>query len=147
MSFFWTRFCKVTPDLLRRHPRTHLLSTNHGMSEDDSRSNLHSAAKVSQSQTTQVFGPEDAYYMVTRIQEDIPHISFSSSSGKQKWTIGRRPRFSGLLSSWRATENPPTSTTTSTGSQNCRNLSRQQCSPSIENHRNLNCPRTQSKQV
>ena len=60
------------------------LSTNYGMSEDDSRSNLHSEAKVSQSQTTQVFGPEDAYYMVTRVQEDIPHISFLSSSGKQK---------------------------------------------------------------
>ena len=59
-------------------------NTNQGTNEDDYQSDLRLEARVSDRQTTQVFGPGDSYDMVTRVHEEIPHCNPGTSSGNQK---------------------------------------------------------------
>ena len=58
------------------------LNINQGTNEDDFQ--VDSETRVSETQTTQVFGPDDSYDMVTGDQEYIPYCSPGTSSRKQK---------------------------------------------------------------
>ena len=57
---------------------------NQGTNEDDSQSDPHPEAGIFRGQTTQNSGPKDCRDMVTGVQEEIPHCSSGTSSGKQK---------------------------------------------------------------
>ena len=137
---------------------------NQGTNEDDSQSDPQPEACIFRRQTTKNSGPEVGHDLVTGVQEgiryrphtvtgiqkDIPYCSLGTSSGKQKkarWTTQphfrlentlrqlKQTRFCRPLSSWRATANSPTSTTTLTTSRNCPSPSRQQCPPSTGNQK------------
>ena len=58
--------------------------TNQGTNEDNSQSDPHAEASVSQSQTTRNFGPDNDYDMVTGVHEEVTYCSPSKSSRQQK---------------------------------------------------------------
>ena len=64
--------------------------THQGTNENDSQSVPHSAASVSQSQTTGNSGPGVAYNMLTGVSEEITHGFSGKSSGKRKETHSSR---------------------------------------------------------
>ena len=101
-------------------------------------------------------------HVVTGIQEDVPYCSLVTSSGKQKKARSAcQPPFRSentratieadqillALQQLESNSNSPTRTTTLTKFQNCLNPSRQQCPPSMEQQRKLNCLKIYSKRV
>ena len=55
-----------------------------GIIEDDSQSELHPEANISQTHTPRNCGPNDAFDMVTRVHEEVAYCSHGTPSGKQK---------------------------------------------------------------
>ena len=84
------------------------LSTNQGTNEDDSLSDPHSKAGVSQRQTTLNSSPGDAYHIVTGVQEETPFCSPGTSSGNQKKAHSK------FLPQYRSENTPTTSETDQT---------------------------------
>ena len=132
---------------------------NQGTNNDDSQVDLHPQTTVSQSQTTQVFGPDDSSDMVTGVQE-TPLCSLGTSSSNQRKRAPQVSHNSAVktplrksghtrccwsFSSWRVIATLPTSSTTLFGFQNYRNPSGRQCLLSMGNQKNLNCFRINPK--
>ena len=83
MSFFQDPLIQVRSDSAPETSRN-ALGTKQATKKDDSQSDPHPQATVSQKQTTRNFGPDDDYGMVTGVQGEVTYCSFETSSGKQE---------------------------------------------------------------
>ena len=105
---------------------------------------------------------EETHHMVTGVQEEIPHCSPGTLSGKQKKahpTSQPKFRSENATATTQADQSllglqqmarpviQPISTTISTESRSCRNPSKRQCPRLTGNQRNSNCLKICSKQV
>ena len=76
--------------LLQGHSRSatessqNALNINQGTNEDDSQVDIHPETRVSRSQGTHIFGPDNAYNMVTGVQEQIPDCSPGLLQGNKR---------------------------------------------------------------
>ena len=136
--------------------------TNQGTNQDNSQSDPHPEANISECQMRRRSGLEDAQDMLTGVHEEVTYWSTSTSSGKQKKNCSTiQPQFLSenfpatieadpfLLGLQKLANNNKSAIiqNKTTDCPSCQSCSPQRCPLSTGNPKSLSCLKTFSKQV